>query len=252
MTTARTQVELQRAARLVGGARELVVLTGAGISAPSGLPVFRGAGGMWEDEDLAAAHHVDALPGSLPLLWSVWGPMRRAVLGARPNPAHFALSALGRHPGRRVTVVTQNVDELHQRAGSASVAEVHGNLLHSTCLGCGTTYRDEEVPDPTEGPVPTSPCCGAPARPAVILFGEGLPPAAERTAKVACRTAEVLLVVGTSGAVSSATGLVRYARDHGAVPVIVNTEPWPDEAGFAASVVGPAEEVLPALVGMIG
>ena len=247
--------ELTRAAELLRGAGEIVVLTGAGLSAPSGLPTYRGAGGMWEDVALLEAHDVAALPGSVPLLWSVWGPLRATCRDARPNAGHFALSLLGRVLPASVTLVTQNVDGLQQRAGdpSTTVNEIHGSLFHSICLDCGNAYRDDWTPSPGGPAVPVSPCCGGVARPGVVLFGEPLAAEPERRARSACRTADVLLVVGTSGAVTSATGLVRYASDYGAECVLINAEPWAvlSSRPFAVTVLGPAEELLPELVDLV-
>lgn len=235
--------------RLLGDATEVVVLTGAGVSQASGLPTYRGPGGMWEDEDLMAAHNVSALPDSLPLLWLTCGPLRAQGAVAVPNPAHRAIADPERLVPGRVMVVTQNVDGLHQAAGSTTVAELHGSLFRSRCTSCDESYEDRSVP----AGVPTSPCCDAPARPDAVLFGEALPLEAGRIAKVACRTADVLLVVGTSGKVSSATATVRYATDYGAAAVLVNTEPWPDAAAhLACTLVGSAEDVVPALVTRMG
>jgi NAD-dependent deacetylase len=205
---------------------------------------------VWDDEELMAAHDVSALPGSLDVLWATWGPLRAIVAAAQPNAAHQAIASLGqRFPGA-VTVATQNVDGFHQRAGSRVVAELHGSLFQSRCMTCDQSFSDLEVP---EG-IPLSPCCGAPARPDMVLFGEALPFEASRTAKLACRAADVLLIVGTSGAVSTASGLARYATDYGARTVLVNLEPWgPDSSRWlTATVTGPAEELLPDLVSRLG
>jgi NAD-dependent deacetylase len=239
-------------AEVVRGARRLVVLTGAGISVGSGLPTYRGPGGLWDDETLRATR-ADGLPGSLPTLWSVMGPLRGRVLAARPNPAHFALSALERVGiTGSVTVLTQNVDGLHQRAGSSAVVELHGNLLRSACLDCGTAFADDQVPDGHPDTIPRSPVCGGVARPDVVLFGEPLPVGAERAARDACRAADVLVVAGTSGAVTSATSMLSYAHDYGARCVLLNAEPWePDCPLFDAAAYGPAEMLLPDLVRML-
>jgi len=227
------------------GARSVVVLTGAGVSTASGLPQFRG-GGMWDDDALLAAHEVSALPGSLEVLWATWGPWRPVVAATAPNAAHRAIALLEQLVPGAMTVATQNVDGLHQRAGSSVVAELHGSLFRSRCLSCDRSYHDEDTPVG----IPSSPCCGAAARPDMTLFGEPLPFEAGRTAKVACRSADVLLVAGTSGAVTTATGLARYAAEYGARVVLVNAEPWgPDGARWlSTTVLGPVEVLLPDLV----
>ena len=244
--------ELDDVADVVRDAGRLVVLTGAGVSVGSGLPTYRGPGGLWDDETLAATR-ADGLPASLPFLWSVMGPLRDQVLAARPNPAHFALSALERvaTPGS-VTVLTQNVDGLHQRAGSSTVVELHGSLLRSACSDCGTAFADDRVPDGRPDSIPRSPVCGGVARPDVVLFGEPRPVEAERDARSACRAADVLVVAGTSGAVTTATSTISYARDHGARCVLLDAEPWGTGGPlFDAAAYGPAEVLLPELVRML-
>ena len=234
------------ATEVLRDARSIVILTGAGVSTASGLPQFRGAGGVWDDEELMAAHDVSALPGSLEVLWETWGPLRPVVAAAQPNAAHQAIASLEMRFPAAITVATQNVDGLHQRAGSQVVAELHGSLFRSRCMACDETFPDLEAPIG----VPLSPCCNAPARPDMTLFGEGLPFDASRTAKLACRSADVLLIAGTSGAVSTATSLARYAHDYGARVVLVNLEPWNADGSrwLTATATGPVEELPPRLV----
>jgi len=237
------------AVEVLRNARSIVVLTGAGVSTASGLPQFRGAGGIWDDKELMAAHDVSALPGSLAVLWETWGPLRPVIAAAEPNAAHQAIASLEMRFPAAITVATQNVDGLHQRAGSQVVAELHGSLFRSRCMTCDGTFPDPHAPNG----VPLSPCCNAPARPDMTLFGEALPFDASRTAKLACRSADVLLIAGTSGAVSTATGLARYANDYGARVVLVNLEPWNADASrwLTATATGPVEELLPDLVSML-
>jgi NAD-dependent deacetylase len=243
------------AARLAW-ARRVVALTGAGISVASGIGTYRGAGGMWENPELLEAHQVESLPGSLPIIWSVKGPMRARALAARPNPAHLALVKLEARlvaAGGELTVVTQNIDGLHQRAGSTRVLEMHGSMMRSRCSGPNCSlppFEDTQVPDPSE--LPTCPRCQwQPLRPDVVLFGEPLPWPVIAEAESALHRADMLLVIGTSGAVSSATSTIDSAAAYGVHCVLINKEPWerphPD---VAETLIGPAEEILPQVVAL--
>jgi NAD-dependent deacetylase len=229
------------------GVRRLAVLTGAGMSAESGVPTFRDAQtGLWSSFDpmqLASPAGFRADPA---LVWRWYAWRRQLVARAQPNAGHLALArAAGRFESLRI--VTQNVDGLHQRAGSREVIEIHGNILHTCCLDrCGVSYeRPEELP---VGEPPHCPGCGGWLRPGVVWFGEMLDVQTLQAAGAALRSAEALLVVGTSGLVYPAAGLPLQARRAGAVIVIVNPEP--SEIDSAADIVvrGTAGAVLPALL----
>lgn len=230
--------------------REIVVLTGAGISVASGLPTYRGQGGLWTTsnvEHYATAAAVEAAPQRV---WEFTGELRSKVASAAPNAAHTALArAEGRlSPGQRLTVLTQNVDGLHGLAGSMRVVELHGTLRRSRCTGC--TYSQEEDLRSCPTACPACPLCGRPLRPAVVFFDEPLPVNAERDAKVALRTCDLFLAVGTSGTVSPASNFVRSAAYVGARTVFVNAEPMtPHNPAFQDVYLGRAEDLLPALFG---
>ena len=240
-----------RSSRPLADYRHVVILTGAGVSAPSGLPTFRGPDGLYEDREIEAAHHVDALPLSAPVLWELWGPVRTQLKATVPNAAHVAVARFQRRiesAGGTCLVVTQNVDGLHQRAGATDVAEIHGTLLSSRC-----TDRDcaQEPWADTSAPLnlPMCPLCGTPAIPDVVLFGERPKLDAEWTAKQALRNCDLFIAAGTSGVVSPASGYVRYAFDVGARTVLVNlTEAVNPNPYFDEAHIGPAEELLPALL----
>ena len=239
-------------------ARRVVVLSGAGISVASGIGTYRGAGGMWEDPELLEAHQVESLPDSLPIIWSVKGPMRARALAARPNPAHMALVTLERQlvaQGGRLTVVTQNIDGLHQRAGNTEVLEMHGSMMRSRCYNprCSLEpFEDTQIPAP--GEMPTCPRCQRyPLRPDVVLFGEPLPRSVRSTAESALHQADVLLVVGTSGAVSSATATIDSAVAYGVYCALINKECWDrPHPKVSDTLIGPAEEILPRLASLAG
>ena len=197
----------------------MVVLTGAGVSVASGLRPYRGPGGLWtEQPELAARMTAGAAPDDL---WRLFGPLRGELARAEPNAAHRALAALeARVP---LTVITQNIDGLHQRAGSQSVVELHGALGRSRCVACDRVTEDL-VPHVT---APRCECGGA------------------------LRDCDLFLAIGTSGTVSPASNFVRSAAYEGAHTVYVNLTPMdPPNPAFRQTVLGRAEDVLPALLGV--
>lgn len=228
----------------VRAARHIVVLSGAGMSAESGVPTFRDAQtGLWANfrpEDLATE---DAFRTNPKMVWD-WYAMRRDNLrDVQPNAGHLAIARFQqRHPGR-LTVVTQNVDGLHQRAGSPDVLALHGNIAQDRWLDRPRACcRAEEL---TAGSPPACAVCGNLRRPAVVWFGEMLPAAELQAAQDAAREGDLMLVVGTSGAVYPAAGLARETRGR---VVIVN--PHPSELDDAADAVlrGTAAQLLPELL----
>lgn len=242
-------LDLLQLAGSIHAAERILVLTGAGISRASGLPTYRGDQGIYADTDIAAVHHADSLPGSLPELWRFWGPRRASISDAAPNAGHLALAAFQREREalrRPVTLATQNVDDLHERAGSPQVAHLHGRLFATRCSDDDCPYRAD--PDRTAyHEMPQCPLCGSGLRPDVVLFGEPLDVEAQHAARRAVRECDLLLAIGTSGEVSTAAGLIRYADDVGALLVIV------DPAAVVAPLFDvhvplPAEDVLPTLL----
>lgn len=202
-------------------ARSVVVLTGAGMAAESGIPTFREAQtGLWaryRPEDLATPHAFARNPR---LVWQWYAWRREIVRHAEPHAGHLALAALeGRIPS--FSVVTQNVDGLHQRAGSRRVVEMHGNIFVDRCFREG----DAVVPDDPQGEPPSCPRCGGPVRPGVVWFGESLPEEAVARSNSLLESCDVLLVVGSSGLVWPAAGFPGLARSRGAWVVEINPEP---------------------------
>ena len=224
-------------------ARRITVMTGAGVSAASGVPTFRGAGGLWRSfrsEDLATAGAFERDPA---FVWDWYAWRREAIAAARPNAAHRVLARWSeRWPG--CTVITQNVDDLHRQAGTARLVRLHGSLWELSCWqGCGATpWRDEHVPLP-ETP-PRCGACGGLARPAVVWFGEELPVEAIAAAVRACEC-DVFLSVGTSSLVYPAAAFVHRARSRGAFMVEINTETTPATGHVDLVLAGPADEILP-------
>ena len=226
------------------GSVSVTVLTGAGISASAGLGTFRGAGGLWTvAPSLEEALHARYLPGNIPVLWRVWGGLRHRARQAGPTPGHRALALAG------ATVITQNVDGLHQDAGSDPVHEVHGSAAYSRCLSPRCGYREESSWQDGES-VPTCPECGSPMRPDLVLFGEPLDSDVWREASGAAQSCDVFLAVGTSAFVTPASWLAPIARDSGALCINVNIDPArPPGDPFHHHLVGEADAVLTAWMG---
>lgn len=226
-------------------ARAVVVLTGAGISAESGVPTFRGGGSsaVWKGMPFDRISSARMVREDLDEVWA-WFDYRRGVLKrCLPNPAHHALAGWeGRFAD--LTLVTQNVDGLHSAAGSTGVIELHGNINRAVCVGCGRRFD-------ITGTVPHEPdkCgdCGSRVRPDVVLFGEMLPPGAYETAERKARACDVFFVVGTSALVYPAIGLVEIARSNGAFLVEVNPEDTPMSDLCDVTVRMKAGEFLPLL-----
>lgn len=229
--------ELQK---ILFSAKDAVALTGAGISAESGIPTFRGPEGLWsklKPEELAS---FDAFLRN-PDLVSQWYEHRRQITReSKPNPAHYALAEMERS-FRTFTVVTQNIDNLHKRAGSKNVAELHGNIERNYCLRCGKRY-DAEAFD-RNGSFKCSECGGL-IRPDIVWFGEMLPADQWSMAEKAVMKSDVMFVVGTSSVVYPAAELPMTMKRHGGKIVEVNTEKTPLTAFADFSFQGPASEIL--------
>jgi NAD-dependent deacetylase len=226
-------------------ARRVVALTGSGISAESGVPTFRDAQtGLWASYDPQELATPEAFARDPELVWKWYAWRRGLVEGARPNAGHLALAAL-EHCAPVFSLVTQNVDGLHQEAGSSNVVELHGNIRRSRCSAENATVEPDEI---GHAP-PLCPNCGSPLRPDVVWFGEALPAEALRAASEAARSCDVFMSVGTSGLVYPAASLPYEALDGGATVIEVNPGLTPLSARADFAVRGRAGEVLPRLVG---
>lgn len=229
-------------------ARRVAVLTGAGTSAESGVPTFRDAQtGLWARYDPQELATPEAFHRRPRLVWE-WYAWRRELVGrAAPNPGHLALAGMERRVPH-FTLITQNVDSLHQRAGSRAVIELHGNLARVKCSREG---RVVETWAETDAPPPLCPHCGGLLRPDVVWFGEALPVDALERAFAAARAAEVFLTVGTSGLVQPAASLPLEALDAGAVVVEINPDETPLSRWMTHTLRGPSGRILPALVSAV-
>lgn len=234
-------------------ARRVLVLTGAGVSAESGVPTFRDSlVGLWERYDPAELATPEAFRRDGALVWGWYEWRRMRVMKARPNPAHLAIADMAdRVPS--MTLVTQNVDDLHERAGSRNVVHLHGNLAAPYCERCKRPYElPPAAPDLPEGGVCIEPprCagCSGLVRPGVVWFGEDLPQAAWQAARDAAARADVFLSIGTSSVVQPAASLIGIAVGAGAVTIQVNPNPTPLEGLVSHTLKGPAGTVLPELL----
>src|SRR5512135_597902 len=236
--------DLGRAASLLAQARRIAVLTGAGVSAESGIPTFRGLEGLWRGRDPMRLATPQAFAADPALVWEFYNWRCDLVARAEPNAAHRALAELaGRTP--HFVLITQNVDRLHQRAGSRDVIELHGNLFDVRCTGCGTTFDRTGVALLS---VPRCDDCGALLRPGVVWFGEPLPSDAWRAAESSVHAADLLLVVGTSAVVYPAAGLIGSARRADLAIIEINLEPTPVSDAIDIGLYGPAGLLLPEIV----
>lgn len=224
--------------------RRVVVLTGAGMSAESGIPTFRGAGGLWKGLDPTVLASPAGFARHPEDVWEWYRWRVGIVSAARPNPGHVAIAELERHLD--VTVVTQNVDGLHHVAGSSHVVELHGTIRRSRCTDALCRRGDSELP--LTGETVPSCACGRPLRPAVVWFGEMLPREALADAIRAAEQCDVALVVGTSGVVEPAASLPGVAASSGALVVEINPEPTPLSGSVHYRMRDPAGVVLPAIL----
>ena len=225
-------------------ASSVAVLTGAGVSAESGVPTFRGNNGLWKryrSEDLATPQ---AFARDPKLIWE-WYDWRREMLAqARPNPGHHALAAIERF-APKFTLITQNVDDLHEQAGSRNVLHVHGSIWMVRCVECGHETLDKRSPLPE---LPPKCKCGAMLRPGVVWFGEALPSRVWSDAETAARGADLFLVVGTSALVYPAAGLAQIAKRAGARVVEINICETALSDAIDEFLQGPSGELLPRLI----
>ncbi len=236
--------DLESARDLIASCDDIAVMTGAGISAESGVPTFRGPGGLWEGhrpEELATPNAFAADPHKV---WRWYDWRRGLVAECEPNPAHHALVRLEQRT-ENFHLITQNVDGLHRLAGSEEPTELHGNLWITRCTYCADIREDRRVPIPIP---PMCEVCGEMLRPHIVWFGESLDAANLDRAAEATAACDVMLVVGTSGVVYPAAGFVDLALRGGATVIQVNLEPTPQTGRVQYAFEGKAGEVLPELV----
>ncbi len=225
-------------------ARAITVLTGAGISADSGVPTFRGADGLWRNyraEDLATPEAFERDPR---LVWEWYNWRRELIATKQPNPAHHAVAELERRH-EQFWLITQNVDGLHRAAGSRKLSEIHGNIWMVRCTGCGRVVENRDVPIRI---LPMCASCRELLRPHIVWFGESLAEADIRQCYTALQSSDLCLVIGTSGVVYPAAGFASVAKEAGAYVVEINLDTTPQSDLVDLSLQGRAKDVVPLLL----
>lgn len=220
----------------------LFVLTGAGISAESGLATFRGSGGLWNGHRVEEVATPEAWMANPELVWRFYSMRRRDAMAAEPNTAHRALAAMEEQLGDRFYLCTQNVDDLHERAGSCRLHHMHGTLFASRCVRCNRPFPDHSLYESAHA-LPVCADCGNPVRPHIVWFGEM--PLDIDGIYARLDLATVLLVVGTSGSVYPAAGFVQTARRNGIRTVYVGPEKPLNATSFGEIVLDTATDALP-------
>ncbi len=239
------------AVKILKSTKSLFVLTGAGISAASGIPTFRGKDGLWKNYSATELATPEAFERNPKLVWEWYHWRQGIILKARPNPAHYALVELEKKV-ERFLLLTQNVDNLHKVAGSKNVLELHGNIFRARCLGCGKIMPHQveinsngEVGQKNELPHCS---CGGLLRPDVVWFGEPIPQDVWEESIKFLTSADTALICGTSGVVFPAAAIPGIARDYGSKTIEINLEPTPISSIADVSIIGSADKILPEIV----
>ncbi len=236
--------QLREAQSRIASAQAITVLTGAGISADSGVPTFRGADGLWRNfraEELATPEAFDQDPR---LVWEWYNWRRELIATKQPNEAHVAIASLESRLSD-FWLITQNVDGLHRQAGSTKLSEIHGNIWMVRCTACGAVTENHQVPLSL---LPYCGACGGLLRPHIVWFGESLREEDLARCATQLENCDVLLVIGTSGVVYPAAGFASIAKDAGALVIEVNLDQTPQSDLVDMSLRGRAKELIPLLL----
>jgi len=236
--------ELNAAGRVVRESRSICVLTGAGVSAESGVPTFRGPGGLWRNRDPMSLATPEAFAADPKTVWEWYQWRRELIRKCAPNPGHEAIARIEREK-EDFLLVTQNVDGLHRLAGSRKVVEFHGSIWTVRCVGCG---REMEVRSDFPVLPPRCPSCGAPLRPGVVWFGEQIPPAALETSLAMLKRCDLLVVAGTSSVVQPSASFALAVARRGGTVIEVNLEETPVSDAARFSFRGKTGELLPLIL----
>ena len=249
-----TETAAARLASLIGEADSVVALTGAGISVPSGIPDFRSPGtGLWSNVDPMEVAHIDAFHRDPQRFWGFYGQRFQTLEDKRPNRAHAALVELER-AGLLDAVITQNIDRLHERAGTRNLVEVHGSIAHSSCLVCGLRYESEDVRARHEGAPDGVPRCDCeqPLKPGVVLFGEYLPVEAIARAEALAAGAGLMLCIGSSLEVHPVAQLPETTLSNGGQIAILTRSRTPFDHHAAVRMDGDIVDELGAVLAALG
>lgn len=234
-----------------GELEKIVVLTGSGVSAESGIRTFRDMAGLWEEYDVYEVASPQGWKKNPSLVWKFYSERRKQALVCKPNPAHFAITKLEERIGtERFLLITQNVDGLHKKAGTKNIIEIHGSLFRSRCsndlcIGAKESFFDESL---YFEKIPSCPSCNSLIRPDIVWFGEFLSPSLERKARDSLFQCSILIVVGTSGVVYPVAGYPYLAKSRGAKTILVNKDPPQNLEIFDEFYEGLAGEILPLLI----
>jgi NAD-dependent deacetylase len=225
-------------------AKHVAVLSGAGISAESGVPTFRGEGGLWKQFRAVDLATPEAFSRDPKLVWEFYNWRRELIGPLSPNPGHLALAQIEDRVAQ-FTLITQNIDGLHKKAGSRNIIELHGNLWKVRCTKCETVFEDLRIPLPE---LPACESCGSLLRPHVVWFGEMLEPQVLDAAYEAIGGCDLMIVIGTSGTVQPAASMGMEAKRNGASVAEINLEPTPYSDVYNISISGKSGEILPRLL----
>jgi NAD-dependent deacetylase len=240
---------IHRAANIIRDSKSVFVLTGAGISAESGIPTFRGAHGLWKNYSAIDLATPEAFERNPQLVWEWYHWRQGIILKAQPNPAHFAVAELEKRSDRFL-LLTQNVDNLHQRAGSKRILELHGNIFRTRCRNCRNVVNHQMIPGVPTDNLPQC-ACGGPLRPDVVWFGEQIPQDVWQSSLEFLTTTDVAIICGTSGVVWPAAAIPEIAQQSGVKTIEVNLEATPITSIVNVSIQGKAGEILPQIVGKL-
>ena len=229
-------------------AKSVVFFTGAGISAESGVPTFRGKEGLWKKFKPQELANFDAFIRNPDLVWEWYQYRRKIVKKANPNPGHLAIVEMEKYFDD-VSVITQNVDNLHNRAGSKNVYELHGNIERNYCIDCETIYNTTELV--ISGKAPRCKKCGGLIRPDIVWFGESIPQSIFSAAEFKAKNSDICFVIGTSAIIYPAASIPRLAKEGGAYLVEINIEPTEISHFVDYSLIGKSGEILPEILAVI-
>jgi NAD-dependent deacetylase len=243
MTERSTEENILIVKEKLAESQRVAILTGAGISAESGVPTFRGKDGLWRQYRATDLATPEAFARDSRLVWEFYNWRRELLAPLRPNAAHHALVDMERRIPH-FTLITQNIDGLHQLAGSRNILELHGNIWWVRCTKCGAVSEDRRVPLP---PSPACDACGEPLRPNVVWFGESLDPHILDEAHAAVQSCQVMLIIGTSALVQPAASMGVLAHRQGAFVAEINLDPTPYSGAYHLSILGKAGDIVPRL-----
>ncbi|MBA7526829.1 NAD-dependent protein deacylase [subsurface metagenome] len=246
MTYKETSLMIEKAIEILNSSRSLFILTGAGISAESGIPTFRGADGLWKNYSATDLATPEAFEKNPELVWEWYHWRQGIILKAEPNPAHFAVAELEKK-FNNFLLLTQNVDNLHRRAGSKKVLELHGNIFRARCLSCGRIVHHQIEPGKEIINLPKCDCEGL-LRPDIVWFGEQIPQDIWQASLEFLSAADTSIICGTSGIVWPAAAIPEMAKKNRAKIIEINLEPTPISSIVDVSILGKAGEILPLII----